>query len=227
MTDVKTITLKHSTGAYDIIVGEGILAEAGQILRSCQNLARVKQVTAVRDDIVCGLYGDALDESLKRSGFNVTSQFMFPHGEEHKTLSTVSDIYSHLTHSEVDRKGCLIALGGGVTGDITGFAAASYMRGIKFVQIPTTLLAQVDASVGGKTGVDLPEGKNLVGAFKQPEAVICDVRLLDTLSDELYADGMAEVIKHAVIADAEMFVMLHDKSVSRRCAKNDGNRIRY
>ena len=132
----------------------------------------------------------------------------FPHGEASKTLATVGDLASRLARAGFDRKDGLIALGGGVTGDITGFLAASYMRGIPFVQVPTSLLAQVDSSVGGKTGVDIPEGKNLVGAFYQPKAVYIDPEVLATLDRREFLSGLAEVIKYGVIRDASFFHFL-------------------
>jgi 3-dehydroquinate synthase len=131
--------------------------------------------------------------------------FIFPHGEHSKSIETLASLLSFLAEHKVARNDTIAALGGGVTGDLTGFAAACYMRGIKFVQIPTTLLAMVDSSVGGKTGINLPAGKNLAGAFYQPQAVLCDISTLDTLSDETFRDGCAEIIKYGVLADRNLF----------------------
>ena len=147
--------------------------------------------------------------SLKKAGVDA-ELLIFPHGEAHKTLQTIGDLAGKLARLGFDRQDALIGLGGGVAGDIAGFLASSYMRGIPFVQLPTTLLAQVDSSVGGKTGVDIPEGKNLVGAFYQPRAVFIDISVLQTLPRQELLGGLAEVIKYGVIRDAEFFHFLED-----------------
>ncbi len=161
----------------------------------------------VADDTVNALYGDAAAASLTEAGFSV-SRFAFPHGEGSKNLSTLAALLDALAAARLTRTDVIVALGGGVTGDLAGFAAAVYLRGIPYVQVPTTLLAAVDSSVGGKTGVDLPAGKNLVGAFHQPLWVLCDLSLLHTLSDEAFAGGLAEMIKYGVIADEALFETL-------------------
>jgi 3-dehydroquinate synthase len=145
--------------------------------------------------------------SLQAAGY-AAERFVFPHGEQSKNMATYAALLSALAGAGLTRTDVVVALGGGVTGDMAGFAAASYLRGVRFAQIPTTLLAMVDSSVGGKTAVNLPEGKNLAGAFYQPDVVICDPLALETLPDEVFRDGCAEMIKHGVIADAELFTML-------------------
>lgn len=187
--------------SYDILIGKGLLGDIGALSASVVSPGRAVLVT---DDTVNALYGDAAEASLASAGFSV-SRFVFPHGEESKTTETYVRLLSFCAEAGVTRSDCLFALGGGVVGDMTGFAAATFLRGVRFIQIPTTLLAMVDSSVGGKTGVDLPVGKNLVGAFWQPSLVICDYTLLDTLTPEIFADGCAEVIKYAVINDRELF----------------------
>ncbi len=192
--------------SYPIIIDDGCLQRVGQDLQT-RNIA--KRYAVVADDLVAGLYGDALMGNLKTAGIDA-ELLTFPHGESNKTLQTIGDLAGKLARLGFDRKDALIGLGGGVTGDITGFLASSYMRGIPFIQIPTTLLAQVDSSVGGKTGVDIPEGKNLVGAFYQPKAVFIDISVLKTLPREELLGGLGEVIKYGVIRDAEFFDFLRD-----------------
>jgi 3-dehydroquinate synthase len=153
------------------------------------------------------LYGDAVEGSLKEAGWTVVRHAL-SHGETNKNIETYARILDFLAGSRLTRMDAVVALGGGVTGDMAGFAAATYLRGVKLVQIPTTLLACVDSSVGGKTAVDLPAGKNLVGAFYQPHVVLIDPDTLSTLPDEIFQDGMAEVIKHGAIRDASLFRQL-------------------
>ena len=155
------------------------------------------------------LYGAKLMDSLTAAGIKA-ELFTFPHGEKNKTVGTIGTLASKLARSGFDRYDAILAFGGGVTGDIAGFLASSYMRGIPFVQVPTTLLAQVDSSVGGKTGVDIPEGKNLVGAFYQPKAVYIDSEVLSTLPKEELLGGLAEVIKYGVIRDSDFFTFLQE-----------------
>ena len=196
---MKTITVNASK-TYDVTIGSGFLAEAGVMIRE-----KVGGQTAalVSDDKVAALYGEILINSLEKAGYRVV-KYIFPHGETSKTPETFLSLVNFLASEKLNRTDVVIALGGGVTGDIAGFTAASYKRGIRFVQIPTTLLAAVDSSVGGKTGVNLDAGKNLLGAFYQPDLVLCDVALLSTLSPEVYKDGCAEVIKYGIIADREL-----------------------
>ncbi len=190
--------------AYPIFIKEGCLHEIGKDLakRSIAN-----RFCIVADSYVAELYGDTLCQSLDNAGVKF-ELITFPQGETSKNLATVAHLSSALAQKNIDRKDGIIALGGGVTGDIAGFLASSYMRGIPFVQVPTTLLAQVDSSVGGKTGVDIPEGKNLVGAFYQPKAVYIDIEVLKTLDREELLGGLAEVIKYGVIWDKEFFTFL-------------------
>jgi 3-dehydroquinate synthase len=187
--------------AYPIIIKEGLLAEIGSDLRE---RAIGKKYVIIADEYVAALYGGNLLASLKEAGLDA-ELLSFPRGEASKNLVTVGALASRLARLGIDRHDGLIALGGGVTGDITGFLAASYMRGVPFVQVPTTLLAQVDSSVGGKTGVDIPEGKNLVGAFYQPRVVYIDPQALLTLPEAEMLNGVAEVIKYGVIRDGAFF----------------------
>jgi 3-dehydroquinate synthase len=211
---MKQIQVGLADRAYPIIIREGVLAEVGHYLRESM---LGKRYAVIADDHVAGLHGSALLASLRKAGL-AAELLTFPRGEASKNLATVGALASRLARLGIDRKDCLIGLGGGVTGDITGFLAAVYMRGISFVQVPTTLLAQVDSSVGGKTGVDLPEGKNLVGVFYQPRAVYIDTRVLLTLPEEEMLNGLAEVIKYGVIRDETFFDFLgnHRKDILRR-----------
>lgn len=184
--------------SYHIHIGRGLLDECGTMLR--ETLPKVHSVMLVGDDTTMGLYGDKVERSLTHAGYAV-NRFVFPHGEEQKNLATYGELLSAMAGAGLTRSDCAVALGGGVVGDLTGFAAATYLRGIPVVQIPTTVLAAVDSSVGGKTAVDLPVGKNLVGAFHQPSLVLCDPDTFATLPTEIFADGMAEVIKYGFIGD--------------------------
>ena len=184
---------------YDI--KRGLLSQAGKLL---SERLKSRRALLVCDDITASLYADVVTTSLKASGFDVAS-FVFPHGEANKTWSTAGSILEAAAGAKLTRSDFFISLGGGVCGDITGFAAAVYLRGVKFVQIPTTLLAAVDASVGGKTGVDLGAGKNLAGAFHQPECVLFDPDVIGTLPREQLDEGKAEIIKHAVLAGGRLY----------------------
>jgi len=164
-------------------------------------------VAVVSDENVAPHWADHLLEPLRSAG-RPTTLITLPAGEAHKNLATIARIYDELVAAGLDRSGLVIALGGGVVGDMAGFAAATYLRGIRFVQIPTTLLAMVDSSIGGKTGADLPQGKNLVGAFKQPELVVVDPELLSTLPPAEFRNGLGEVVKHGIIADPALFAQL-------------------
>ncbi|MGE4558820.1 MAG: 3-dehydroquinate synthase [Desulfobulbus sp.] len=187
--------------SYPIIIGTGVLGQIGSVLLE-RSIG--KRYGIISDDRVAGLYGNQVQQSLQQVGLSC-ELLTFPHGEASKHLQTVGTLASTLAELGFDRKDALIALGGGVTGDITGFLAAIYMRGIPFVQVPTSLLAQVDSSVGGKTGVDIPQGKNLIGSFYQPRAVFIDTDVLATLPGEEFLGGMAEVIKYGVSIDVEFF----------------------
>lgn len=191
---------------YNIVIDKGILPKSGDMIKEVTSAERVAVIT---DDTVDKLYSDVVMKSLSDAGFE-TFKFVFPHGEKSKNISTFSSILEFLAESGLTRTDALVALGGGVVGDVAGFAAASYLRGIDFIQIPTTLLACVDSSAGGKTAIDLKAGKNLAGAFYQPKLVIADFETLSTLTDGIFADGMAEVIKYGVIFDKAFFEFLRD-----------------
>lgn len=187
--------------AYRVLIGSGILPTLGQRLREIKKAAKV---AVVSDSNVFPLYGQAVIDSLEKSGSEVV-HFVFPAGEESKNADTYLKLLGFLAENRLTRSDCLVALGGGVVGDLTGFAAATYLRGIPYVQVPTTLLAAVDSSVGGKTAIDLPIGKNLVGAFCQPVLVLCDIDTLNTLPEDIFRDGCAEVIKYGVLYDSKLF----------------------
>ena len=204
-----TITVNVST-SYDILIGKDILKNTGELVR---NVSKAKKAAIITDDIVAELYLKTVINSLELNGFK-TSSFVFPNGEASKCTSTLLEVYNFLVNEEITRSDIIIALGGGVVGDLTGYASATYLRGVDFVQIPTTLLAQVDSSVGGKTAIDLESGKNLVGAFKQPICVICDTCTLNTLSDEIFADGMGEVIKYGMIKSKNLFDVLSNNNTA-------------
>ena len=185
----------NASPPYDALIGAGLLREAGKLLKSVCNSDRLVIVT---DDLVDGLYGEGLIKALEQEDFFVL-KFVIQNGEKFKNLSVLERILNFLIENEVHRNDTLIALGGGVVGDLAGFAAAIYQRGVAVVQIPTTLLAMVDSAVGGKTGIDLPMGKNLVGAFHQPKLVLADTETLQTLPQSQLAAGMGEIIKYGVI----------------------------
>lgn len=200
----------NTSKPYDVLIERGGIDKCGEYISS---VTKAKKAAVITDDIVGSLYADKVIGSLKNSGFECTL-FTFENGEQSKCLSVLSDIYTFLSRSNITRSDIVIALGGGVVGDITGFAAATYLRGVEFVQIPTTLLAQIDSSVGGKTAIDIESGKNLVGTFKQPALVICDSDTLKTLSDEILSDGMAEAIKYGMIRDASLFEMIEKHTLN-------------
>lgn len=203
MPDILTVGLEERT--YSIhIEKSGLLAKVGL---SLAGMGIAKRFCIISDSTVAPLFSGRLEESFLQASLPV-ERLQFPAGEQSKNLATVEGLCRSLAQLGFDRKDALVALGGGVTGDITGFVAAMYMRGIPFVQVPTTLLAQVDSSVGGKTGVDIPEGKNLVGSFYQPKAVYIDTDVLRHLPDGELANGLAEVIKYSVIQDRDFFSFL-------------------
>ncbi|MBO5163987.1 MAG: 3-dehydroquinate synthase [Ruminococcus sp.] len=206
---MKTIHIETSS-PYDVYIERGSLAKSGELI---SKVIDSKKTVIITDDTVNSLYTDTLVQSLEKSGIS-PSVFVFPHGEQSKNLNVLGGIYDFLCKKRITRSDFIIALGGGVVGDITGFAAASFLRGIKFVQIPTTLLAQVDSSVGGKTAIDIAGGKNLVGAFKQPALVICDSDILRTLPQSELSCGMAEVIKYGMIRDEKLFEVLEKHDIS-------------
>ena len=202
-------TVHVSTGKpYDIFIERGLLDKAGEYAKSLSSATRAVLIT---DTNVAPLYKWRVLNSLSAAGFEVATH-VFQAGEESKHLGTIAEMYKTLADSGMTRKDMIVALGGGVCGDMAGFAAATYLRGIGFIQVPTSLLAQVDSSVGGKTGVDLPQGKNLVGAFHQPLAVLIDPDTLNTLPEPFVTDGMGEVIKYGCIKDAAFFEKLETES---------------
>ena len=205
---MKTIHVKAS-GEYDIIIKNGAIRNAGALIRDACGIA---ETVIVSDDTVCGIYGETLKNDLENAGFPVKS-FVFPHGERNKNLETYGELLEFLCENGITRKGIIVALGGGVTGDLAGFAAATYLRGIRFVQIPTTLLADVDSSVGGKTAVDLKNGKNQAGCFYQPSLVICDPETLNTLPEEEFRCGCAEIIKYAAYGSRTFFDFLKNNDI--------------
>jgi 3-dehydroquinate synthase len=198
------ISLKLSAGRGHTIVVGARLENLGRTLSKIVTGRRALVVSAAP---IARRYARSVMSGLRSAGFETTLALM-PDGESHKTLDVVRRLYRHALAAKLDRRSVVIALGGGVVGDVTGFVAASYMRGVPFVQCPTTLLAMVDASIGGKTGVDLPEGKNLVGAFWQPKLVWMDLDTLATLPDRQWRTGIAEIIKYGMIADQQIFDQL-------------------
>ena len=201
------IPVRTPDGEYHICVGSGILAHCGELMAS--RGIHSGPVAIVTNEVIGNLYAPALADSLHTAGF-VPTVCTVPEGEQHKTLATISDLYSHFLSARMDRHSTVVALGGGVVGDMAGFAAATYLRGVRFVQVPVSLLAMVDASVGGKTGVDLPQGKNLVGAFKQPDVVVIDPDVFSTLPPAEFRSGLAEVVKHGVIDAPNLFSQLEE-----------------
>lgn len=201
-----TLLVCHPGGEYPIHIGHGLLPCTGEVLRGV-GVAEGSRVAIVTNPVVAPLYGAQIQEALRSAGFQPFA-CSIPDGEQHKTLASVAALYEQFLANELDRSGTVLSLGGGVIGDLAGFAATTFMRGLRFVQVPTTLLAMTDASVGGKTGVDLPQGKNLVGAFKQPALVVVDPAVLATLPPEEIRSGMAEVIKHGVIGAPDLFAEL-------------------
>lgn len=200
---METVHIKTST-EYDVLIGRGLLAQLGTLAKT---VSRGDLAMLVTDDNVHALYAAQALASLQAAGFR-TEVFSFAPAETSKTAQTWLSLMERLAEFGMTRSGFLVALGGGTVSDLAGFAAATYLRGIDYINVPTTLLAMTDASVGGKTGIDLPQGKNLVGAFRQPRLVICDPDTLDTLPAGVLADGFAEVIKYGMIGDAELLTQL-------------------
>ena len=203
---MKTLRVNIPQREYDIHIGKGILSSIGKLLATVYG---GKRIVVVTDDNVRPLYAEKVKNALQGDGYEVKI-ITVAAGEQSKSVSVLESVYSEMLKFGITRTDLILALGGGVVGDLTGFAAATLLRGIPFVQIPTTLLAQVDSSVGGKVAVNLKQGKNLVGAFYQPKIVIIDTDCLLTLTDEILADGMAEVIKYGAIEDAELLEILED-----------------
>ena len=218
---MKTVTVNASK-QYEIKIGPGLLSAIGSEVKA---LGKAERLCIVSDSNVWPLYGGLAQSSLENAGFEVTS-YVFPAGEESKNGLAYLDLLNHLAQNQLTRSDLLVALGGGVVGDLCGFAAATYLRGIRFIQVPTTLLAAVDSSVGGKTAIDLPAGKNLCGAFCQPDLVLCDTNTLTSLPRSVFLDGCAEVIKYGVLYDEAFFSYLEQtgpdfdiESVIARCVQ--------
>jgi 3-dehydroquinate synthase len=213
LIEARTLPVRHPGGAYQIRIGTGMLNHVGGTLRDA-GIPPGARIALVSNDVVAPLYASQVEKSLG-AAFLRPFTCIVPDGEQHKTLNTVASLYDQFLAGDLDRSGVVLSVGGGVTGDIAGFAAASFMRGVRFAQVPTTLLAMVDASVGGKTGVDLPQGKNLVGAFKQPAVVTVDPSVLSTLEEAEIRSGMAEVIKHGIIDAPDLFQELEAAASQR------------
>lgn len=205
---MNTVTVRASR-QYDILIGKGLLPRLGTL---AGKLGKARKVCVVSETTVFPLYGQVVTDSLTAAGFCVVS-YVFPAGEERKNAQTYLQLLNFLAENRLTRSDLIVALGGGVTGDLAGFAAATYLRGIRFIQVPTTLLAAVDSSVGGKTAIDLPSGKNLAGAFCQPSMVLCDIDTLNTLPAEVFRDGCAEVIKYGILYDPVLFSHLEQKGL--------------
>ncbi|WP_306530892.1 3-dehydroquinate synthase [Anaerotignum lactatifermentans] len=197
---MRSVTVKTSA-TYEVLIGSGLLQKAGEAVKKVISPCKAAIVT---DSTVVHLYEETVRKSLTEAGFSVCT-FVFPAGEASKNIHTLSHLLEFLAKEEMTRTDMIVALGGGVTGDLAGFGAAVYLRGIPFVQIPTTFLAAIDSSVGGKTAVDLEAGKNLAGAFYQPKLVLCDTDVLQTLPEVVFADGIAEALKYGVLGDAVLF----------------------
>ena len=206
-TPTATVMVNLGERSYPICIGSRTLDRLGARL---QDLKLGRRIAVVTNPVVARLYRDSVAHSLKSAGFDATV-LEVPDGEEHKNLAWLTFLYDRLVDARLDRESAIVALGGGVIGDLTGFTAATYQRGVPFVQIPTTLLAQVDSSVGGKTAVNHPGGKNLIGAFHQPRLVWIDVATLKTLPRRQVQSGLAEVIKHAAILGPALFELLEEK----------------
>jgi 3-dehydroquinate synthase len=200
--ELVTVGVRTPGRSYEVVIGEGILGETGRLIRDRSPLAG-RGCLLLADEIVARHYEGVVRKSLEGAGHRVCTH-LIPAGESSKSLERVGEVVDAAISGGLDRSSFIVALGGGVTGDLGGFAAAIYNRGIPFVQIPTTIVAQVDSAVGGKTGVNAPGGKNLIGAFHQPSLVIADPLTLQTLPDREFQEGFAEVVKHAVIRDAAM-----------------------
>ncbi|MBQ7801632.1 MAG: 3-dehydroquinate synthase [Oscillospiraceae bacterium] len=205
---MRTVHVKASR-SYDVLIGSGLLPTIGSHAAA---MGKVKKVCIVSETNVWPLYGEATKNSLLDAGLEVV-EFIFPAGEASKNGETYLSLLNFLAENRLTRTDLIVALGGGVVGDLAGFAAATYLRGIPFIQVPTTLLAAVDSSVGGKTAIDLPAGKNLAGAFYQPSLVLCDINTLDTLPEHIFRDGCAEVIKYGILYDPALFAHLLERGL--------------
>ena len=220
---MKLLPVSLGDRSYDIHIAPGRLDDTGKLCQ--QVLPRATRLAVVTDDTVGGLYAHRLLQSLWARGYTA-SVLSLPAGEQTKSLHNLGVLYDSFMEMGLTRTDAVVALGGGVVGDLAGFAAATILRGVDFVQVPTTLLAQVDSSVGGKVAIDLPAGKNLAGAFWQPRLVVMDPEVLDTLEDKTFSDGMAEVIKYGCIRDAAFFRAL-EKTPSRRAVMENIESVLY
>lgn len=207
---IRSLPVRHPNGQYNIYIGDDALEHIGGLFRQA-NIPTNEAVAIVSNSVVGPLHAPRVEASLLRYGY-APFLCIVPDGESHKSLATVESLYGQFLAGGLSRGGTVLGLGGGVTGDMAGFAAATYLRGVRYVQAPTTLLSMVDASVGGKVGVDLPQGKNLVGAFKQPELVAMDPRVLETLPVGELRSGMAEAIKHGILADPGLLESLRENA---------------
>ncbi|MBQ8160437.1 MAG: 3-dehydroquinate synthase [Clostridia bacterium] len=207
-TTMREVVVPLQDRTYSVLIREGLIHQAGILIRErlCTS-GRLPRIAVVTDDVVAPLYLDTVLASLRDAGFSAAS-LILPHGEGTKSLPFLQDVWSFLSGEHITRTDLILALGGGVIGDLTGFAAASWLRGVRFVQLPTSLLAQIDSSVGGKVAIDLKEGKNLVGAFHQPSLVLCDTSVLSTLTDHFWRDGLGEMVKYGCIGEPELFESL-------------------
>ncbi len=196
---------------YDILIGPGLMTDTGEVLKN--TLMGAKKALIVSDDNVYPLYGRKVSDLLMSAGLE-TDSFVFPHGEQSKNIRTYGELLEYMCEARMTRSDVIAALGGGVAGDLAGFAAATYQRGIRFIQIPTSLLAAVDASVGGKTAIDLEHGKNLCGCFYQPSLVLCDIDSFSTLPEREYRCGCAEIIKYAMLESRDFLIELKEIPVS-------------
>ena len=222
MSSIQTIQV-HTAPAYEVSIGGGLLTACGQRLREVLAPCRVAVIT---DSTVAPLYLKTVTGSLEDAGFTVCS-YIFPAGEGSKNFTTLAAILEFLAEQHLTRTDCVAALGGGVTGAMVGFAAACYLRGIRCVQLPTTLLSAVDSSVGGKTAIDLAAGKNLAGAFLQPTAVLCDTDCLRSLPSDVFADGTAEAIKTGVLDDESLFALFEDNTFTAAPEEVIARCVRY
>lgn len=199
----------HASKKYTVKIGAGLLSALGQ---EASTLVKGRKAAIISDSHVWPIYGKEAESSLKNADFSVC-HMVFPAGESSKNGQTYLQILNFLAENHLTRSDCLIALGGGVVGDLCGFCAATYLRGIAYIQLPTSLLAMVDSSVGGKCAIDLDAGKNLAGAFYQPSAVLCDTDTLSTLPATVFADGCAEIIKYGVLFDEALFSQLEQEGL--------------
>ncbi len=200
----KIVKVKGVKKPYEIIIGNDIFE---MIPDKIKEIKDTKTVVVITDDNVDKLYSDKVLDILNKAGFRCL-KFVFENGEAHKTMGTICDILEFMAENNVTRSDLVVALGGGIVGDVSGYAASSYLRGIDFIQVPTTFLSAIDSSVGGKTGVNLKSGKNLAGAFYQPRLVVCDTKTFDTLPEENFKEGLSEAIKYGVICDKKLFELL-------------------